>query len=112
MKTHVDFTEKLLLQINMIENFKDITLWASCHHEYLDGTGYPKNLTAKDIPFEARMLAIADIYEALTAVDRPYKDSVSSEEAMGILFSMANNGKLDKDIVKMFNEAIKNRHNK
>lgn len=110
MKTHVNFTEQLLTKINMIDNFKNITLWASLHHEYLDGTGYPKQLTAKDIPFEARILAVADIYEALTAVDRPYKKSVSSDDALKILFSMVDDGKLDKNVVNLFNDSIKNRH--
>ncbi|HHX56442.1 MAG TPA: GAF domain-containing protein [Clostridiales bacterium] len=110
METHVDFTEKLLSKINMTENYKNISVWASSHHEYLDGTGYPKHLTAENIPFEARILAVADIYEALTAVDRPYKKSVSSDDALNVLFSMANEGKLDKYIVNLFNDAIKNRH--
>lgn len=106
MKTHVTFTERLLQQIITNESMKNICTWASCHHEYLDGSGYPKHLTGEDIPFEARILVVADIFEALTSADRPYKKSIDKEKAFSILQYMASEGKLDKQIVDIFEDAL------
>jgi HD-GYP domain-containing protein (c-di-GMP phosphodiesterase class II) len=72
------------------------------HHEKLDGTGYPRGLTADQIPLQARMMTISDIYDALTAQDRPYKRAVPISTALDILHSEANDGKLDKDLLDVF----------
>ena len=72
------------------------------HHEKINGKGYPQGLKGDEISFEARILAIADIFEALTASDRPYKKGNPLSVAMKILYFMAKDGDLDKEIVKFF----------
>ncbi|MFA6507329.1 MAG: HD domain-containing phosphohydrolase, partial [Treponemataceae bacterium] len=71
------------------------------HHEQLDGSGYPDGLKAESIPFQARILAVVDVYDALTASDRPYKKAATPEKAISILRSDAEHGKLDADIVEI-----------
>ncbi len=68
----------------------------------LNGTGYPNGLTAESIPLEARMLAIADIYDALTAKDRPYKPPLPLPVTLKIIREEADNNRLDKDLVDLF----------
>jgi HD-GYP domain-containing protein (c-di-GMP phosphodiesterase class II) len=82
-----------------------VPLWSGGHHELLDGSGYPDHLTGKDIPKEIRLLTIIDVYDALTAEDRPYKPPMPPEKAFGILESMASEGKIDAKILKIFKES-------
>jgi HD-GYP domain-containing protein (c-di-GMP phosphodiesterase class II) len=72
------------------------------HHEKLDGSGYPRGLTAAQIPLQAKMMTISDIYDALTAQDRPYKRAVPRDVAIDILRTEAGEGKLDKDLLDIF----------
>jgi HD-GYP domain-containing protein (c-di-GMP phosphodiesterase class II) len=72
------------------------------HHEKLDGTGYPRRLAGDQIPLQARMMTISDIFDALTAQDRPYKRAVPVNTALDILHAEANDGKLDKDLLDIF----------
>jgi len=74
------------------------------HHEFLDGSGYPRGLVGDQIPLQARMMTIADIYDALTAMDRPYKRAVTTSAALDILNQEADQGKLDKDLLDVFVE--------
>jgi putative two-component system response regulator len=74
--------------------------WAAAHHERLDGRGYPEGLTIDDIPAEARILAIADIYEALTA-NRPHRPAMAPKAALGVLRGMAGQN-VDPALVKTF----------
>lgn len=82
-----------------IKGFEEITLWASNHHEKLDGSGYPNGLTAKEIDFPTRLIVCLDIYQALRE-KRPYRNAVSHDQAMSILNSMVKSGKIDGDIVR------------
>ena len=75
------------------------------HHEFLDGSGYPRNLKGDDIHLETCIITMVDIFEALTAHDRPYKRGVPVEKALSILWEMAEGGKLHKDLVKIFTES-------
>ncbi len=84
---------------------RDVPELAYSHHEKLDGTGYPRRLPAEEIPLAARVMTIADIFDSLTARDRPYKRAVSVEQALNILEEEANLGKLDADIFKIFRDA-------
>lgn len=102
MEDHVSLTQKFLSQLNFPKHFDQIPAYAGNHHEFLDGTGYPNHLTAKDLPWPCRFVTILDIYEALTAADRPYKKPFSSEQALSILREMGEKGKLDLDIIKEF----------
>jgi HD-GYP domain-containing protein (c-di-GMP phosphodiesterase class II) len=72
------------------------------HHEKLDGSGYPRGLAGEQIPLQARMMTISDIYDALTAQDRPYKRAVSPAVALEILHDEARQGKLDTDLLSIF----------
>jgi HD-GYP domain-containing protein (c-di-GMP phosphodiesterase class II) len=72
------------------------------HHEKLDGSGYPRGLAGDQIPLQARMMTIADIYDALTAQDRPYKRAVPTSTALDILHEEAGQGKLDRDLLEVF----------
>ena len=75
------------------------------HHERLDGTGYPRRLVADEIPIQAKIMAIADVYDALVAVDRPYKLALPHERALNILEGEVKEKKLDGDLFKIFVEA-------
>ena len=105
MQSHVSYTGKLLSKMEFVGEYKKVPEWASEHHECLDGTGYPSGLKAEDIPWEARLLSVIDIFDALTADDRPYKPPMPPEKAFKILEDMAEQGKLDKEIVQSFYES-------
>ena len=103
MESHVVLTEKLLSQIQFSKELSHVREWASAHHEYLSGDGYPKHLSGNEIPVEVRILTILDIFDALTADDRPYKPGMSIEKALSVLKDMAENeGKLDKALTDSF----------
>ncbi|MCW8278311.1 HAMP domain-containing protein [Pseudomonas sp. PCH199] len=78
---------------------------AGGHHEKMDGTGYPKRLTREDMSLPARMMAIADIFEALTAADRPYKKAKSLSEALGIMATMCRDAHIDPQLFGLFIKA-------
>lgn len=105
MEGHVIRTEQLLKNITFTNGYENVMKFAIQHHEFIDGTGYPYKLKGDEITIEGRILAIIDIFEALTAKDRPYKDVISIEKAYGILENMVNNGKLDKDIFILFKKS-------
>ncbi|MFW6286923.1 MAG: HD domain-containing phosphohydrolase [Candidatus Sumerlaeota bacterium] len=104
MREHVDSTEKMLTQVPFRQGLSKVPLYASQHHERLNGKGYPKGLQARDIPLPSRILMIADCYEALAAKDRPYKRELPEEKVLGILSGMADKGEIDKDILKLLTE--------
>ncbi|MCR5626573.1 MAG: HD domain-containing protein [Lachnospiraceae bacterium] len=91
MKNHAAATYRILHQI---EGMEDITEWAANHHEKLDGMGYPRGLRAEELPFEDRVMAIVDIYQALTE-NRPYKAGLSHEKTISMMRDMAGFGKID-----------------
>ena len=96
MKNHADATHYILSQIKGIS---DIAEWAANHHEKLNGTGYPRGLTADEISFEDRLMACIDIYQALTE-KRPYKEGMSHEETISLMLDMAHRNDLDERIVQ------------
>lgn len=102
MRDHAAVTIRLLAQIPFIRKLQNVPRYAGAHHEKLNGTGYPLGLTADDIPLQTRMIAIADVYEALTAEDRSYKQGRSQEDALRILGLMVKDGELDRDLVDLF----------
>jgi len=105
MENHAAVTRKLLSQIEFSKEFSHVPVWAAAHHELLDGSGYPDGLTAKDIPFEVRIITILDIFDALVADDRPYKPGMPVERALDILSGMAREGKLDTRLTELFTES-------
>jgi HD-GYP domain-containing protein (c-di-GMP phosphodiesterase class II) len=105
IESHVSHTYAFLKLIPWTRDFAALPDIAHAHHEKMDGTGYPRGLTAEEIPVQSRMMTIADIYDALTAADRPYKQAVPVERALTILQSEADAGKLDPDLLALFLDA-------
>ena len=99
MESHVVMTERILSKVHFHSFYSNAALFAAQHHECLNGKGYPKNLTAEDLPIESRILAVADICDALLATDRPYKEPMPKEKAFFILEDMAKFGNIDGKIV-------------
>ena len=102
MESHVVLTKKMLEQIHFSKEYSHVTRWASNHHELLNGSGYPKHLTAENFCFQERLLTILDVFDALTASDRPYKKAMPREKALSILKSMVEEGKIDGEILELF----------
>lgn len=92
----------MLEQLPFPEGLKKVPEYAGAHHETLIGTGYPRKLTKEQMSIPARIMAVADIFEALTASDRPYKDAKTLSESIKILNFMAKDKHIDEDIFKLF----------
>ncbi|MDJ0834950.1 MAG: HD domain-containing phosphohydrolase [Acidobacteriota bacterium] len=105
IESHVVHTFNFLERIPWTPALKKVPLIAVSHHEKLNGTGYPHGLTDEQIPLPSKMMTIADIYDALTASDRPYKRAMPTDRALDILKVEANKGLLDNDLVRIFIEA-------
>jgi HD-GYP domain-containing protein (c-di-GMP phosphodiesterase class II) len=105
IERHVIHTYNFLKEIPWTQDLSRIPEIAYRHHEKLDGTGYPLGLQDADIPLGARLMSIADIYDALTARDRPYKKAMPVERALSILQSDAQHGKLDASLVQIWIES-------
>ncbi len=105
IESHVTHTYHFLRQIAWTEDLSSVADIAHAHHEKCDGSGYPRGITAESIPVQSRMMAISDIYDALTSMDRPYKRALEPERALDILHTEANAGKVDFDLLKVFVEA-------
>lgn len=103
INSHVVMTDHLLSQIRFLPELSHVRGWAAAHHELLNGSGYPKHLSGDGIPMEVRILTILDIFDALTADDRPYKPGMPVERALSVLSDMAvKEGKLDAALVEAF----------
>ena len=102
INSHVSHTYRFLSQIPWTAPFMQLPEIAYAHHERLNGMGYPRGLKADQIPAQSKLMAIADVYDALVAADRPYKAAVTVPRSLEILEAEANAGLLDKDILKMF----------
>lgn len=105
IESHVVHTFNFLNQIPWTKELKQVPSIAMAHHEKLDGSGYPYGWDESKIPLESKIMTIADIFDALTASDRPYKKAMPALKAMEILEMEADNRLLDKDLVKIFIEA-------
>ncbi|WP_019895610.1 HD domain-containing phosphohydrolase [Hydrogenovibrio halophilus] len=102
---HAQIGLDVLEQLPFPEKYKDIPHVAGAHHEKLNGQGYPLGLKGDEISFDARILAVADIFEALTAFDRPYKKANPLSMAMKIMSFMVKDGELDPSLVRFFYES-------
>ena len=102
IESHVRHTFDFLRDIPWTRNLSGIPDIARGHHEKLDGSGYPRGVQAPDIPIQTRMMTISDIYDALTAKDRPYKRAVPTERALDIMQSEVKGGMLDSDLFQLF----------
>ncbi len=104
MESHVSHTYEFLKRIPWTADLKQVPAIAVGHHEKLDGTGYPLGLKQDEIPLRAQMMAIADIYDALTAGDRPYKQGLPAITAIKILRQEANRNKINSDLLMVFEQ--------
>ena len=102
INSHVTHSYNFLCQIPWSRTLRDVPSIAVGHHEKLDGSGYPHGLKGAQIPIPARMMAIADIYDALTAKDRPYKKAIPLEKALDILAGDVKRGQLDQELFDVF----------
>ena len=105
IESHVTHTYNFLQKIPWTRDLVGVPNIAYAHHEKLNGRGYPRRLTADDIPVQSRMMTVSDIYDALTASDRPYKRAVPTDRAIDILRMEMNDGLLDSTLVDLFVEA-------
>ncbi|MFQ5546024.1 MAG: HD-GYP domain-containing protein, partial [Acidiferrobacterales bacterium] len=105
IESHVSHTFSFLSLIPWTKDLSQLPEIAYSHHEKLDGSGYPRGLTSAEIPTQSKIMTIADIYDALTARDRPYKRSLSAEKALDILHVEAQEGKVDPHLLKVFVES-------
>ncbi len=105
INSHVVHSFTFLSQIPWSRTLRDVPDIAGAHHEKLDGSGYPKGLKRDQIPIPARMMAISDIYDALTASDRPYKKAMPTEKALDIVASEVKRGQLDGELFEVFLSA-------
>jgi HD-GYP domain-containing protein (c-di-GMP phosphodiesterase class II) len=105
VQTHVEKTFEILRLIPWSRGLEQVPCIASMHHENLDGSGYPRGITAESIPPQARMMAICDVYDALRAGDRPYKPALPADKALDLVASYVQSGKLDRDYFDIFVQA-------
>jgi HD-GYP domain-containing protein (c-di-GMP phosphodiesterase class II) len=105
IESHVTHTFRFLQQIPWTRELRGIPEIAFGHHEKLNGTGYPRAVGGDAISVQTRMMTIADIFDALTATDRPYKRAVPLDRALDILRGEAVEGMLDEDLLQSFIDA-------
>jgi len=102
IESHVVHSFKFLSAIPWTKDLANIPAIAAAHHEKLNGKGYPQGLTEKEIPLQSKIMAVADIFDALTASDRPYKKAMPVERALNILREEASLNHLDETLVDIF----------
>jgi HD-GYP domain-containing protein (c-di-GMP phosphodiesterase class II) len=105
IESHVTHTFRFLSQIPWTRALRRVPSIAYAHHERLNGKGYPRSISAEDIPVQSKMMAIADVYDALTASDRPYKKAVPTVQALSILEQESKAGALDGELFRVFVQA-------
>ncbi|PYO68328.1 MAG: HD family phosphohydrolase [Gemmatimonadetes bacterium] len=105
IESHVNHTYNFLKEIPWTRELQHIPLIAYGHHEKLDGGGYPRGVTGEAIPIQTRMMTISDIYDALTAADRPYKPAVARARALDIMDDEVRAGQLDRELFRLFVDA-------
>jgi HD-GYP domain-containing protein (c-di-GMP phosphodiesterase class II) len=98
----VTHTWEFLNQIPWTREYAMVPQIAHCHHERCNGTGYPRGLNISEIPLQSRIMTVVDIYDALTASDRPYKKACTPDRAIDILYQEANEGHIDHDLLDVF----------
>jgi hypothetical protein len=105
IESHMVHTQNFLNHIPWTKEFSNVPTIAAAHHEKLDGTGYPYGMTEPEIPLPSNIMTICDIYDALTASDRPYKPAMTAERAIDILVDESKRGLIDTDLVQVFIDA-------
>jgi len=104
MRNHAVVSIRLLSRLPFFDNLKNVPIYAGTHHERLNGTGYPLNLDESLLPVQSRIIALADLFEALTASDRPYKKRIPLEKVQEIMEESAHRREIDPDLFGLFKE--------
>jgi HD-GYP domain-containing protein (c-di-GMP phosphodiesterase class II) len=102
INNHALVTHKILAGLPFPKKLRHVADYAAAHHENIDGSGYPFGLKGDEIPLQSRIIAIADVFEALTARDRAYRKAKTLSEALRIMESMVRENHIDKDLVEFF----------
>ena len=102
MEEHVSLSYELLNKLPYPKHLQQVPFYAGCHHEKIDGSGYPNGYKGNKLPLQARIIAIADVFEGLTAPDRPYKKGYKLSKAIKILNSMVEDNEIDADLFNLF----------
>jgi hypothetical protein len=102
VNSHITVTIKMLEALPFPKHLQNVPEFAGGHHEKMDGTGYPRGLRREELSVQARIMAIADIFEALTATDRPYKKAKKLSECLKIMGLMSEDDHIDPDIFEIF----------
>jgi HD-GYP domain-containing protein (c-di-GMP phosphodiesterase class II)/DNA-dependent RNA polymerase auxiliary subunit epsilon len=102
IENHVVMTQRMLTQLPYPKNLRQVPEIAGSHHEWVNGKGYPKGLTKEHMSIRARILAIADIFEALSSPDRPYKKAHPLSEVIRMMEGMVKEGHIDGDLFEVF----------
>ncbi|HXI04330.1 MAG TPA: HD domain-containing phosphohydrolase [Candidatus Saccharimonadales bacterium] len=102
IESHVTHTYEFLATIPWTRELSQVPRIAGAHHEKLDGSGYPRGIGVREIPLQSKIMTISDIFDALTARDRPYKKAMASTRALDILASEVKEGKIDGDLFRIF----------
>ncbi len=102
INNHISVTIRMLESLPWPKHLQNVAEYAGGHHERMDGKGYPRGLTKDQMSVQARLMAIADIFEALTARDRPYKKGKALSESLRILGNMSLGGHVDPDLFDIF----------
>jgi HD-GYP domain-containing protein (c-di-GMP phosphodiesterase class II) len=102
VQSHVSYTSRMLEKMTFKGIYKNVPFWSGSHHEFINGKGYPNHLSGDQLPNESRLLTIIDVYDALTAEDRPYKPPMPAEKAFGILGNMRDDGQIDGELLEKF----------
>ncbi len=105
IENHASMTIKILKELPFPAKLSRVPEFAGGHHEKLDGSGYPQGLTEPELPLQSRIMVIADIFEALTAKDRPYKKPMKLSQAIKILGFLKKDKHIDADIHDLFLES-------
>lgn len=99
---HIRSTIGMLEKLPLPDHLRRIPEIAGAHHERIDGKGYPRGLSGQDLCLQSRILALADVFEALTACDRPYRQAMTLSESLSILAQMSRKGHIDPDLFALF----------
>ena len=102
IENHAQMTHKILSQLPFPSQLANVPKYSGGHHERPDGSGYPNGLNGNELPLQTRILAIADVFEALTAKDRPYKESIQMPRVLHIMEQMKHNNHIDADVFDLF----------
>ena len=101
IREHAEVSMQMLNELTYPKKLRNVPRFAAAHHEKLNGKGYPLGLNADQLPVQSRLIAIADLYEALTASDRPYKPGKTLTESLRIMGFMAKDKEIDKDLLDL-----------